>query len=305
MLALLSLTSSHALAQVKVVVIPMSGDDSKPLKNIVSVAKANGDFSDPIAALASITDASLNNPYLIVIAPGEYTLAEKLIMKEWVSVSGSGEAATTLVSGFTGDSITSGYLVRLNDNSIVSHLTVKNVGGGFHSIGVSSIFNDSSARLENVSILASGGAVANRGFSSINSSPMIRDVSSTATGNVRNYAVANLSSSATYIDINAIAFGGSLTNRAVDNTGSSSPKMIEVDARGTGLDGWGMYNTLNVTPIVRRSTIAGQSGSIYTETGSTIKVSQSTVIGVPGGSGTQLCVASDDGNGNAKNSDCS
>ena len=56
--ALLALTlvlfAVTASAQNKVVVVPLAGDDLKPLANIVTVATANGDFSDPIAAMASI-----------------------------------------------------------------------------------------------------------------------------------------------------------------------------------------------------------------------------------------------------------
>ena len=59
---LLLLTPLTVLAQTKVVVIPLFGDDAKPLKNIVTVAKANGNFADPVAAVNSIKDASVSNP---------------------------------------------------------------------------------------------------------------------------------------------------------------------------------------------------------------------------------------------------
>jgi len=45
-----------------VVVIPLLGDEVRPLQNVISVAKSNGDFTDPLAALASIDDESENNP---------------------------------------------------------------------------------------------------------------------------------------------------------------------------------------------------------------------------------------------------
>ncbi len=56
----------------KVVVIPLMGDNP-PLKNIVTVARANGKFTDPVAAVNSITDASASNPYLVVIGSGGNT----------------------------------------------------------------------------------------------------------------------------------------------------------------------------------------------------------------------------------------
>ena len=93
--------SVTAQAHNKVVVIPMAGDDLQPLANIVTVAKANGDFSDPIAALNSIPTSgpkapSASNTYLIVIAPGTYLLASRLEMREYISIAGSGQQATTL-----------------------------------------------------------------------------------------------------------------------------------------------------------------------------------------------------------------
>jgi hypothetical protein len=61
-----------ALAADKLVVIPLFGH-SKPLKNVVTVAKLSGKFTDPVAAVNSITDASENNPYFVVIGLGVYT----------------------------------------------------------------------------------------------------------------------------------------------------------------------------------------------------------------------------------------
>ena len=93
--ALLALTlvlfAVTASAQNKVIVVPLAGDDLKPLANIVTVATANGDFSDPIAAMASINDADGTNPYLVVIAPGVYDLgSQQLAMQSHVDIAGSG-----------------------------------------------------------------------------------------------------------------------------------------------------------------------------------------------------------------------
>ncbi len=97
---ILSCLPISAQAADKVVVIPLFGH-GKPLKNIVTVAKANGKFTDPVAAVNSITDASYDNPYLVVIGPGVYTLTHTLVMKPWVDITGSGENVTRLVGAIS------------------------------------------------------------------------------------------------------------------------------------------------------------------------------------------------------------
>ncbi len=124
--ALMVIAIGPAIAQTKVVVIPMSGDDLKPLQNVVSVAKQNGDFSSPIAALDSISDASASNPYLVVIAPGIYDLGnETLTLKPFVNVQGSGKDVTIVR---TQSNVEDTSTVRLVENSTLAHLTIINDG---------------------------------------------------------------------------------------------------------------------------------------------------------------------------------
>ncbi len=61
-LIILTLFATTASAHNKVVVIPMPGNGLKPLKNLVTVAKANGDYSDPVAALDAIYNYSYSSP---------------------------------------------------------------------------------------------------------------------------------------------------------------------------------------------------------------------------------------------------
>ena len=56
---------------------------------MVQVAKSNGDYATVSAALASITDASKDNPYVIRIAPGIYS--EYIDLKPYIDLEGSGE----------------------------------------------------------------------------------------------------------------------------------------------------------------------------------------------------------------------
>jgi hypothetical protein len=65
--------------------------------NLIVVANSGGDFSNPVDAVNSITDASATNPYLVKIMPGFYDIGDKTIsMKSYVDIEGSGENVTTI-----------------------------------------------------------------------------------------------------------------------------------------------------------------------------------------------------------------
>jgi len=71
--------------------------------------------------------------------------------------------------------------------------------------------------------------------------------------------------------------------------------MNNVDAKvsnGTILDG--IHNVNSSSPTIRRCTMEGIRG-LYVEAGSTATISQSTIIGDAGDTGTMTCVSSDNG----------
>jgi len=69
----------------------------KKYANIVIVAKSGGDFTDPVSAITSITDATSENPYLVKIMPGVYDVGEiDLSLVSWIDVEGSGENSTVI-----------------------------------------------------------------------------------------------------------------------------------------------------------------------------------------------------------------
>jgi pectin methylesterase-like acyl-CoA thioesterase len=125
---LILLAPLTAFAQNKVVVIPLFGDDAKPLKNIVTVAKANGMFTDPLAAVNSITDASEINPYVVVIGPGIYTISKTLVMKPYVNITGCGENFTILKGAISKNVYNESAIISGIENSALTSLTVENTG---------------------------------------------------------------------------------------------------------------------------------------------------------------------------------
>jgi hypothetical protein len=60
----------------------------------ITVAKDGGDFTTIQGAIDSITDASVNKPYLIKIYPGTYT--EDVVNKDYINFEGAGLTLTTL-----------------------------------------------------------------------------------------------------------------------------------------------------------------------------------------------------------------
>jgi hypothetical protein len=74
------------------------GPDASAIQDIVVVQKSPGpdQFSDPIAAMASILDASPTKPYVLQIGPGIYSLSEPLVIKGNVTVKVNGHGSVIL-----------------------------------------------------------------------------------------------------------------------------------------------------------------------------------------------------------------
>jgi pectin methylesterase-like acyl-CoA thioesterase len=80
--------------------------------NVLVVAKSGGHYNTISAALASISDNSAANRYLIWVAPGTYT--ETVTMKEYVDIEGAGEIATKITYAGSA-SLNTGTVVGANN----------------------------------------------------------------------------------------------------------------------------------------------------------------------------------------------
>jgi hypothetical protein len=209
--ALFLTASTVAMAHNNVVVVPLSGDDSKPLKNVISVSPANGDFADPVAAIDSINDAAAGNPYTIVIGPGLYELTEPLVMKAYVDIVGAGTNATVLQGSFSGSSassITSSVVTGASSASISDLAIVNNGGPGSISVALAKPGGTvSNVRLE----ARNGGKIY--GIYGVSVSPKLENVTvdlSNATGN--QYGIYLSSGSSQITAPNISISGGAATN---------------------------------------------------------------------------------------------
>jgi hypothetical protein len=325
---------------------------NKPLKNVITVAKANGKFTDPVAAVNSITDASASNPYLVVIGPGVYTVTSGLQMKAYVDIAGSGENVTKITGAISAGAAWTSAVILGANNASLSSLTVGNTGGGEYSIAllnylasprvtdvtamasggtrIYGVYNSSSSPLmTDVTATASGGTAENFGVNNYLSSPVMIQITATATGGANNYGVNNFDSSPVMTQVTATASGGT-DNRGVFNQSSSpvmtqviatasggswmnygvynfdsSPVMTQVTATASGgTYSYGVNNFLSSNPKISHSAMEGGTDGLYTDSGCMSTVSQSTIIGGVGGTGTMTCVACDNGSGTALNGSC-
>lgn len=261
----------------KVVIIPMGS--TKPLKNVVTVAKGNGNFTDPVAAVNSITDASATNPYLVLIAPGIYTLTTTLTMKPYVDISGSGENVTHLtgpISTSNGDA-TSAVVAGAN-HATLSNLSISNTGGNSNAFGIYAKEVGNTCRFQNLTITVAGGSSSYGVFNDGNSSPTMTEMTITASGTSNNGGIVNTyHASPILTEVTVSAEGGTGSNFGVENFFLSSPK-------------------------IRRSTLTGTTKGLY-NSNSTATVSQSTITNGSTVTGS-TCVACDNGSGVALTASC-
>jgi len=143
---------------------PISRSKIEKYANFIIVAKSGGDFTNPVDAMNSITDASASNPYLVKIMPGVYTLSSPLYMQPYVDIEGSGENTTKITA--TGLVASQGCnavgVIASANNSEIRFLTVESIGvpGIYANAAIYSCIQTNPAytqKITNVTALASGG----------------------------------------------------------------------------------------------------------------------------------------------------
>ncbi len=221
------------------------------LQNVVTVSPSGADFTDPVAAVNAITDAGPDNPYLVFIGPGVYTLSKALIMKSYVSIKGAGEQATKLIGAISSDYFDiesyalSTVLVGV-DNASLSDLTIKNTGGATYSIALLNLYSSSSINF--VTAIASGGE-ANYGVYNSVGSPTLTNVTATASRGTSSSGVFNGHSSATLINVTATA-SYATNNFGVYNKGGS-PTLTNVTSTASyGTYSYGVYNRIGSPTMI-------------------------------------------------------
>ena len=259
LMALLGSTWGEALSQSKVVVVPLSGDDLAPLANVVTVATENGDFTDPVAAVNSITDASASNPYLVVIAPGVYDIgSDQLVMQEFVSIAGSGRSVT-IIRGqrdrSSGPS-SAGALFVGASNTELRDLTIENLNGA------------------NSTTLG----IANSGTVNQTISNVVIRVNGDLPGSV--IGIQNSGGASPTISHSKISVEGGESRNCVIENNSSSPRLLDTELVVTGTDGAGFEINIGIC--------SGGSTVVFAENVRIEMIDSTTGSAIDNGNSTRL-----------------
>lgn len=255
-----------------------------PYANVVIVAGSGGDFTSVAEALASVTDASASNPYLVWVAPGVYTESSQAEVPSHVHLKGAGEAITTVTAEIENITHAQAATVRLNDLGKLSDITVENTGDGSLSIGIYVSPTTRDTKIQNVTARANGsGGTGHFAFYLLDAEAHLVNVHASATGaSIVNTALALLNSSAgfpqTLIE-DSILLGGNIgTESCSDATGtgiamqlsSAAPKVVDSYLCGG-------HRTISAsvngfTQIHRSRILGGASGTMVETTGSAVVV---------------------------------
>jgi len=234
--------------------------------NVVVVAKdGTGDFTDLVAAVASISNASETNRYLVKIMPGVYELTTRFdLVLPYVDIEGSGPNVTKI----TKLSSDSGAVIFLYyDQNELRDLTVEayRTDGTFFT---KAVHIQNSPTLRNVHLRAFGGlynwGIDIRG----QASPLILDSEIYASGeNAVGIRNAELGSHPTLRRVSIVAEGTSSCGIVLSGTGSSVD-ITESDISATmtgiclGVPGYPWYTN---SATLRNSRIGGGSSSASVE----------------------------------------
>lgn len=223
--------------------------------NVIQVALSGAPFDSVAEALASITDASEDNRYLVQVAPGVYDETTTAIVPAFVTLRGSGPTSTMIRSAASNASASSiaAKTVSLENAASVMDLRIENTG-------------------------ATGSSVA-LGGNQLDKETLVRNVVARAVGNggVGHFAMHVTESDLRVIDCTLLASGASLVNTGFGCSDSSGPFsqpllqgcVVEAEGPTTGL---GVSMTSTALQMNDCSVLGGYRGVMASTNGiSTIR----------------------------------
>ena len=249
--------------------------------NVIVVAKSGGDYTSIQAALDSISDAVVDNPYLVWIGPGVYD--EQVTMAPYVHLQGAGQGITVIskadgsvtlrlaaytslrdltVLNSAAYSSNHAILAAASDNvtgTLVANVEARALGSGDWSQGCTLEGSDTSVTLVSVTIHAEGGSSLNYGLKVRSGATAILQAGSfTASGgSVTAYAIYTHDAGTTLeaTDIRAVAENPVGGSRGLYNGGIARLRGGLYAAHG-GHTIYGIHNSGSVAILVAESVTA-------------------------------------------------
>lgn len=232
----------------------------RDLETIV-VAPEEGDFSSISAALDSINDNTSVKRYLIDVRPGSYTESSRIVMKQYVSIMGSGLENTVLNFDISGtDLSSSSACIELASDVSIDHIQFKNTvtsssdtnaqimyGDGLSNVSLNHVkivisgnmtlsavtISDSTLDFDNMNLTVTGGSSSTNlyGFKLATSTFDIHETSITITGASTNSYGSHITNSNGSIRSDDIVISGSSNNTGILCTNNvSADNLILLDA---------------------------------------------------------------------------
>lgn len=150
--------------------------------NVIVVAKSGGDFTSPLDAVNSITDASSTNPYLVKIMPGVYEIppASFINVPAYVDIEGSGPGVTKITGVTVGSPLgTLRYMrgpAQLRDITVEQYANIPVCdGGSYMTVAVQVVGPAGAPTLVNTRVVAFGGNSMTALLSEFGGSAVLRD----------------------------------------------------------------------------------------------------------------------------------
>ena len=238
------------------------------LGNVVRVAQSGGDFASIQAALDSVTTASAASPFLVLVGPGVF--AERVVMKPFVDVQGSGEGVTRITH--SGGTDAERGTVAGADDAELRFLTVENTGGSAFVYGVYN--QDVSPRLLHVTVEVDGTApvvygIVNAGSAGTPSTPELDHVTVRVDGASNAYGVVSSEEANTRIRHGRVSVtgGGSGAKWGIYTTGADAlvqDVVVLAESTESAAGVTGVVNAFTTGTVVREARVEVAGGGFRT-----------------------------------------
>jgi hypothetical protein len=233
--------------------------------NMIIVAKSGGDYTDVQSAIDSISDAAVDNPYLVWVAPGVYS--ETVTMKPYVHLQGAGQEATVITSTASDGSWppTQPTLLLASDTSL-RDLTVGNSGTISYSAALLATAGTTRTLVADVTARAQGDGLRNYAIVLGGSGTGVRlqqVIALAENGSERNYGLVSYSGAVVVLHGGSfIGRGGSYAIGIVSFDSTTTLEATGVSALGENgsADNYGLLNGSGAAMTLRGGSFTGRGG---------------------------------------------